>query len=184
MVQVLLKDIAISNAHVNRDEDKQFWRRSFCRNVFAFIEGQTSMLKAVGIGLELNRYKPGEWINLATLWLLMDTTYTITDTGKVKEVDQKQNTLAVIAYVLRTVGSLLGLPETEADKMFAEDNGWQKLREANATRGKLMHPKTEEDLDITDAKLETVAKAFNWFQRCLTKINDLIPEHLLMPKES
>jgi hypothetical protein len=182
MVQILLRDIATSNTHVNGDEDQQFWRRSFCRNVFAFIEGYTSMLRAIGVGLAGQKMHRDGCVPLTTFSVLMETTYTIQDTGKLKEVDQKQNTIGSIAYVLRTVGELLGLPDEDADRRFA-DIGWRHLREANTLRGKLMHPKTEEDLDITDEKLDTVANAFRWYQCYLTRLNELIPDHMLLPKD-
>lgn len=58
---------------------------------------------------------------------------------------------------------------------FAKDPGWQSFSDLKKLRNRLIHPKTKEDLEITDIEIENAREAEIWY---LEKIRLLLEEFL------
>lgn len=58
---------------------------------------------------------------------------------------------------------------------FAKDPGWQSFTDLKKLRNRLIHPKTKEDLEITDIEIENARKAETWY---LEKLRCLLEEFL------
>ena len=137
-------------------EDSQFWRRVFVRAVIALIEGQNYQLKL--ITLEACKHKQVSFSN-ADLALLKDE----------KFVSLKDN----LKFSFKTFALAFDLDYKLA---IGVGDRWKSFITAIEIRNRLTHPKTVDQVLVTDKDLEEVKKAHDWFAQSIT---DLIGSYVL-----
>jgi len=98
-------------------------------------------------------------LDLATLSLLAEKTPTLSDTGKIIKRQQQQSMTPHIAFTLRQAAELSGV---DADQFFG-DNGWNEFKKAVTLRHRLTHPKSKDDVHVSDDDCEHVGRGLEWF---------------------
>ncbi|CAA9343366.1 MAG: hypothetical protein AVDCRST_MAG68-3163 [uncultured Gemmatimonadetes bacterium] len=156
MFTLLLDEANRSYAHVTLLND-QFARRAFVRATFAYIEGVTYGLKQVALLASEGTFKPGE------LALLKEESYEISEAGKLKIRAARLSTLANI----RLAFSALSRSQGTDYRLPVHDQPWSTLKEALQVRHRITHPKSTVSLLVSDAEVQSVYSAGEWFMDCV-----------------
>lgn len=140
-------------------------RRIAVRSVFSSIEMLLSEVSAKLVSLvqppangapheEKHRY-------FLELCALSDISYEIKQNGvleiKPPRIRFENRVLFVLNVLDRTVGR-----QTKPKQIV----GWQEFQDAIKIRNRVTHPKTEEDLSVSQEDYDTVIKGLQWFVRC------------------
>lgn len=157
---VLAYDIILALRRMKANDD-QAARRDFVRTVFAAIEGW------------LLDYRQGVQESIANIRDLSsaeeaafaEVTYTLTETGKLREQTRFFLMTTMFRFATRLVEQECG--QTIVDFSSTE---WQKFSEAIAIRNRVTHPKSINDLNISADEIATVQAAYEWL---LTAIFDV-----------
>jgi hypothetical protein len=97
--------------------------------------------------------------------LLLEEAPFLQNTGKMELQPQRIPFLNHIAFTLRTYAETIGL---EPD--FFGLNGWNQLRTALAVRHRLTHPKSLNDIEVSDADLKAVKEGNEWLRGVLGRL--------------
>lgn len=141
--------------------DSQFLRRSLLRAIFAAIESVIYGMKTE----ILNRKNVAEPIfTTGEIALLEGKTFDINKKGEVIEsakfVEIKKN----IRFIFKTYGKCYNTKlELEDDSI-----GWKYFVELVDKRNRITHPKTEQDLIITDKDIMKCRLVVSWFSEQFT----------------
>jgi hypothetical protein len=146
--------------------DSQFVRRSFVRSSFAFIEGQLNWLRVQLIQWLTARPPQGIVSFAATLTLLQEEVPRPDRRGKLSNDSNRLPFLNHCAFVLRTAAEHAG---ADADSFFS-DNGWNELQKSLDVRHRITHPKRPEELDVTDAEIDSMRESHRWFLKCIVEV--------------
>ncbi len=154
----LLQDLVAVQKLAAIKED-QFTRRTAVRTAFALIEAMCFQMRRVIILCLFLQSRRTLKLDLATLSLLAEKTPTISDNGKVSKRQQQQPMNSHIAFVLRQAAELVGV---DADQFFRDD-GWNKFKKAVTLRHRLTHPKSKDDVQVSDDDCNYVGRGLAWF---------------------
>ena len=135
--------------------DSQYARRQYVRTVFAMIEGMVFATKQLATGV------PGETMEPAETAMLRGVAYDLDEKGKAVTKTARLALEREVRFALRMYAKSVGL-QYELD---VSGRGWQALTGAKLVRDRLMHPKRAEDLDVSNAELETAKEAALWFRQ-------------------
>lgn len=95
------------------------------------------------------------------LCALSDISYEIRQNGtlviKAPRIQFENRVLFVLNVLDRTIGR-----QTRPKKI----DGWQEFQDAIKIRNRITHPKTKDDLAVSQGDYETVIKGVQWFVRC------------------
>jgi hypothetical protein len=160
------------------------FRRGYVRAQFACIEGAIAVLRRHAL-LMKHMLETGEMV------LLEEKTYRVNDKGKVKDSVQFVKFEQNVRFVFATTAKAYQL-EFELDKKGSE---WKALLAGVDIRNRLTHPKTINDMEVTELEINVVRLAGLWFMKqamalllkVLTKEEELRRERfgkLLFPSES
>jgi hypothetical protein len=206
VVNTLKEDLDRCWEAVEKD-DSPFWRRGFVRAAFALIEGTvyTMKLEAVarhrylsetfqeegtkdqdppqkgklsaGTYRAFNRMINGAGFSQYEIQLLLEVTEEIDDKGERKvrlgnRITLEKNVLFAFRALGQSYNVRFLLNKGEA--------GWGFLKSAIKVRDRLMHPKRERDLSVSDEELEATMKAYLWileqhgalYKRCVEAIKE------------
>jgi hypothetical protein len=140
-------------------EDEQFRRRTLIRTLFAVIEGTIFAFKhllleehRVGI-LELS---PAEYAVLA------EKSYHVNQRGRIKKSDRYPILKGNVKFTFHMYALARGA-SSEFTKPIAEDSRWQSFCNAIDIRNRLMHPKSADDLIVSDSEWKDVQASREWF---------------------
>lgn len=120
----------------------EFNKRTLVRTCAALVEGLAYQMRQV----TLETLRNTSLLTSGDIAILRDNRYQLTVKGDVEERDNFQPTLSMLLFTLRVYAKNHGavfIPNTS-------DNGWHCLRKAFQLRDRLMHPKSIQDLSITD----------------------------------
>ncbi len=136
-----------------RENDCQSSRRDFVRSAFAAIEGwlweyRQSVQSTVGSVRDLS---PIEQAAFA------DTSYTISDSGKLREQLRFVPMTVMLRFVTRIAEAECG--EQLIDFSSAD---WTNFNQAIGTRNRITHPKAVQDLTLSEADIAVVQAALLW----------------------
>jgi hypothetical protein len=140
-------------------QDTQFNRRTYVRTIFALFEGwsfyirQTLIREIFKSGLKSN-----DPMLIQRLSLLMDNSATLTDVGNIKLISQRIPFIKQFAFTLRSYAELVNL-----NPDYFVNNGWVNFRNAVSIRNRITHPRTQNDLKITQHDLDVLQEAREWF---------------------
>lgn len=153
----LVDDVIEASKTCEQRED-EFSKRSYVRTVFAFVEGIIQVMKSSAILFDELNNPP--LLNADEVALLKEKESRITNAGEVKSMKSKISLLPNLQFALRTYARVIG-HAVDLDK---SSSGWQSLVKAVNIRDRLTHPKTLEDLHISDGDVSTVERAMIFFR--------------------
>ncbi len=140
------------------EERTQSGSRAFVRAVFALIEGGVFGLKQVAI--TLSEHGQGQFSE-AEMAMLKDELYDLDKKGRAtvqpKFVPLPKNIRFAFEACGRAYNTSYVLP--------VNDSGWHSFQEALKVRNRLTHPKSIDDLQLTEKELEQASEAAKWFLR-------------------
>jgi hypothetical protein len=155
LVDILSDDVRrhISESH---DQDDAFVRRGFVRCVCAYMEGVTHVMKQAAL---IQHQSNGSLFTPSEILLLSEVGADLKENGTVVEKKTKLSTLPNLRFAFLSFAKAQGI-DLAIDFSGAE---WGAVRRAFEVRGKLMHPKSLSDLEISDAEAKNVLMAGEWF---------------------
>jgi len=155
----LIEDCIIDASDLS--EVDQQHRRGYIRAIFACVEAQTCCLKRRIVKELLAKSYKDRKFNLSKLALLCDDLPTVDQTGKIKSSGRYLPFKGNTAFTIRTLAEIRGCSDTD---VFI-DNGWNELLKASKVRDRIIHPKDENDIFITDDEVESTTKGFFWYMK-------------------
>lgn len=154
----LLQDLVAVQKLAAIKED-QFTRRTAVRTAFALIEAMCFQMRRVIVLCLFLQSRRTLKLDLAILSLLAEKIPTISDNGKVSKRQQQQPMTSHIAFALRQAAELSGV---DADQLFRDD-GWNEFKKAVTLRHRLTHPKSKDDVQVSDDDCNYVGSGLTWF---------------------
>jgi metal-sulfur cluster biosynthetic enzyme len=137
------------------DEDTQTNRRIFIRSFFAMVEGELYALKQI----ILKRHESSKSdLSMADVAMLKEETYSLKNSGKPHIRPQYVGTKENLKFVVRKIREVY---DTEVDLEWNE--AWQSFTNAIKIRNRITHPKSVDELTISDHERNNVRKAFGWY---------------------
>jgi hypothetical protein len=133
-------------------------KRAFTRAGFAMIEGNVFNLKQ--IALKLSEHGKGNF-STAELAMLEEHNFSLKDNGKA-EVQIK---FIALAPNLRFAFSACARAFGVQHELKVDDEGWQSFQEALRIRNRITHPKSVEDLHLSEKDVDHVEASVRWFLR-------------------
>ena len=147
-------------------EGTEFWRRTYVRCSFAFIEGALYWLRGTFRQMQKKVLDGASDTDLLKLMAMSDFSPCVDDTGGISAQPNRQTMAQQCAVTFRT-GAMLA--QTDSDKFFS-DNGWRCFRDAQKVRDRITHPKNPSDLEISEDEIEVIREAHTWFLNCIVDI--------------
>jgi len=137
--------------------DVQCSRRIYARSVFALIESLTENLKHIALSSnKLTGRKP----SAAEISLLKEETYALTESGELykdpKYIDLPRN----IRFTYRVCARLFN-----SEYKLEVNEGWSVFMHAFDIFNRINHPKSVGDLQISDADLDSIDQAHQWYRQ-------------------
>ena len=156
MEDILMQDV-VTCAELAEGIDKtDSGSRSFVRSVFAMIEGCVFNLKQTA--LTLSKHGRGGFIQ-AELVMLEEVSYDLTDKGETKEQVKFIPLTKNLRFAFTSAARVFQVQFT----LVVNDAGWSTFKEALVIRNRITHPKSTNDLKLSDEEIQTVADAGTWF---------------------
>ena len=158
--------------------DCQSTRRDFVRTAFAAIEGwlwnyKQEVQSAVGTVREFSALEEAA---------LSETSYLITDTGKLRAQTRFTPIATMFRFVTRTAEEQYG-----ATLVDFETSDWKNFNDAIAIRNRITHPKSIPDLTLSERDIAAVKNALLWlFDMVVTameKLKLMLEEYLASLRE-
>lgn len=151
---VLNADLELARQATLKDPS-EFNKRTLVRTCAALVEGLSYHLRQVTLASlkDTNLLSDGERA------ILQETKHQLSEQGQVRERDNFQSTLPMLLFTLRVYAKNHGAsfsPNTA-------DNGWNCLRKAFTLRDRLMHPKSFEDLQVSDEAGAEFTAGIQWW---------------------
>lgn len=148
--------------------DKQFWRRAYVRSLFAFIEGVVYNMKQVALE---NWENTGVGLTNGEIVILQEKSFDIDDAGALRQIDVRLSIRRNIKFAF----AILAKSRDKQYRLDVSNAKWDAFLKILKVRDRLMHPKQDEDLLITDIEFDLATKAQGWFidnfTECLSIIN-------------
>jgi hypothetical protein len=171
-MRVLPDDVSTALLRL-QEHDDQYNRRTLVRAMFAVVEGMVFVMKQECLG------RPDHMrthYDVAEIAMLREESYGVNDKGEAflqtRYVPLLDNLKFAMAMYRR--GSVAG------HGLDLSGRGWQHFRAAIGVRNRVMHPKSIEELSITDRDLEAVVGGYAWFMQSiissLTEVRDALKE--------
>lgn len=165
MEGILTQDV-VTCAKLTEGEDKtESAARSFVRSVFAMIEGCVFNLKQSA--LTLSKHGRGAFTQ-AELAMLEEVSYDLTDKGETKQQPKFIRLPQNVKFAFTCAARAFQVEFT----LVVDDTGWSTFKQAQVIRNRITHPKSTNDLKLSDEEIQTVADAGTWFlknQRALVE---------------
>ena len=154
--EVLHEDVNLSRK-AYFDAPSQTAARTLIRSVFALLEGQTYRLKQWALA----RYRQtGQITDAGELTLLEEVAFDLNDKGKITRRNARIRTGANVRFAFEAIARAHGY-RYEFD---ANELGWGAFNQALATRHRLTHPKSANDLHVEGDEVIVALAAVEWFQ--------------------
>ncbi|MCP5420143.1 MAG: hypothetical protein H6969_06570 [Gammaproteobacteria bacterium] len=161
-VEELKKSFAImaDDVELVRDMGKSantpFAQRTLLRTHFAFIEGMSFLLRQVALA-------NSEIFTAPELATLREESYALNKKGDIEAKPNFQKPLPLILFTFRSYARIHGAkfnPDTSV-------HGWECMAKYKAVRDRLTHPKSSDDLSLSDEELRYCMNAAEWFKKTM-----------------
>lgn len=157
------KDLAECGKSLQENPSSLFWRRMSVRCFAAHIEGITFLMKQAA--LELHPMMRVEF-TVGEIAFLKEISFELNEKGEVEERQRfarfvENFRFACLAYARANHSS---------HKLSFDDDGFRCFRNTVKIRDRLMHPKSKDDLNISDEEDRANRKAWEWYQRNLLEL--------------
>lgn len=156
--ETLNKDERHARDELDSNPDSQFWRRTVVRTFFAAVEGEIHQWKRQALLLET--------VGIAQLddgqrSILKEETYDLKENGSVKSRPLFTKTDQSLRFCINLINDAVNAGY-ELD--LGEDNRWNSFKQAIGIRNRLMHPRSSDELEVTDDEVSVVRDAIAWFR--------------------
>jgi hypothetical protein len=141
--------------------DNQGTRRDVTRTTFAAIEGLVWGFREEIIDAAVSTYGLEE----AEKAVLSETTFSLSDNGKISE----KPTFNSLVATLRLCSRIAHRINSKVDIEFS-DKEWNYLLEAKKIRNRVTHPKSLDDLHLSQVDVLRTVEAFHWLFEKLTDV--------------
>lgn len=174
--EILWLDLGTTREALQRDPESQYWRRQLVRGFCTYTEAHTLYLKSTVLfvrqlvfGLLASyptpaRARLGEFFSLefhsSEIQLLREQNAEVDNSGGIRTTPKYIHALRNIRFAQT---SYLRAIKTGFTVNY-QDHGWAALRQVIAHRNRLTHPKTKEDLTVSDDAINHVIAANDWFR--------------------
>jgi hypothetical protein len=138
----------------------QFWRRTLVRTFFAQVDAEISAMKQMAIIVaETPNTDPAETVvfTRAEIELLNEREYRIQN-GVAEETKAKISLRTNLQFAFE----MFRKASRSAFSLQTNGHQWECFLKAIKIRDRLTHPKTVQDLIVTDAEMSVITKAFTW----------------------
>ena len=173
--EILWKDLGSTREALQNNPNSQYLRRQLVRDFATYVEAHTFYLKKVVLVVQqmlfqliqldsplkarLNEFFSMEFKS-SEIQLLREQNAEVDENGGVRSTTKYIQTtrnirFAQAAYLRATKASF---------PVEYRSHGWAALREVIVLRNRLTHPKSKEDLIVTDEALENLIAANDWFR--------------------
>jgi hypothetical protein len=147
---ILVDDVVAAQKRLKR-RDTPNHRRELIRAAFAAIEGLHWQLKRDVLAHSRGKLSPHEYA------AMIEQTYSVDDRGNVNVSPRFLPLATAVRLVVNVVKR--SRPNYQLDFNHV---GWANLKAAVEVRNRLVHPKTLEDLNVSDAEIGKAMSAFTW----------------------
>ena len=148
----------------------QFCRRTLVRTLFAMIEGAVFALKQ--LILEEHRIIGKIELSPAERAILSEQAYDLKKSGVPRILSNYLKLKSNIKFTLPFYAHALGM-SFEFDPPLGKEPGWGSLCQAIEKRNRLMHPKSQDDLTVSDGDLDDTLSAASWFIEQLDRLDSM-----------
>jgi hypothetical protein len=155
LIFLLAEDVEAAKARL-KEKDTPTHRREVVRSTFSAIEGFTWQMKQC-ILFHAKRFSD---LSIHEEAALLEESYAVDDRGEVTTYPRYLSPPVAIRLMVRMTQPFRS-QYTDERKMMANE-GWSHLKEAMLIRNRIVHPKIESDLDLTDDELSKCANAMAW----------------------
>ena len=156
MGQVLSQDMIDCEQLIKARPEDEGVKRSFIRCVFALIEGSVFNLKETA--LTLAKHGRGKFSH-GELAMLEEVSYDLGDKGEARE----QPKFIQLTKNVRFAFSAAARAFQVTYELAVDDKEWSTFKDAIAIRNRITHPKSVDDLKLSDDEVQVVADAGSWF---------------------
>lgn len=167
MQDILRQDVTELHEFGKERHADQAWRRSLFRSVFSWIEGMIFQMKQVALHTQGGYYQAV--FSLAEKTFLEEARYLLKDNGNTNTkydnfINIEKNLR--FAYLMITKGYSLSIT-LDIDN---GDNGWNQFKNAIRIRNQLTHPKSINDLNVSDQDVKNLLGTISWFDKQIKKL--------------
>lgn len=159
----LLEDAEEAEVLLNKEPNRQFFRRAYIRSIFASIEGIIWVIKQTC--LKARSPKGVLPMTIVEYAMLADESYGLKGNGEtciqtkfLRLPDNLRFTVKVVNRLFR-MQLELGIGTTT----------WKNFQTALAIRHRITHPKNASDIDISDDEIEICKEVTGWFNDIVAK---------------
>ncbi|HYX72933.1 MAG TPA: hypothetical protein VE732_09185 [Nitrososphaera sp.] len=160
---ILADDVKVTGKAEKNENNRQFWRRTAVRAIFALIEGVVYRMKQ--LAYEVHVYE-GMPLPNADAALLLEESYELNDKGvaitRYNYPQIEKNIKFAFASVTRAYNITYQLNLSDAR--------WDAFKKTLKVRNRLTHPKHTQDLIVSDEEAATMLVAYIWFLSCLKEL--------------
>lgn len=175
LIESLIDDWDCALEKLEIDDSDQFCRRTLIRTLFVMIEGAVFALKQ----LVLEEHRIGKLeLSPPAYAVLSEKSYALKESGVLRVLDNYPKLKANIKFTLPFYAHALGMA-FEFDPPLDKEPGWGSLCRAIGKRNSLMHPKSQEDLVVSDRDLDDALNAASWFTEQLDELESMAFKALL-----
>jgi len=166
----LIEDVSYFGIRCHEDQARNVMRRSYVRSVFAFIEGYTYGFRQ--ISLRIAKEPLGIKLTEEEVVALKQVDVTIDENGTINERPKYSSAKNILIFSVSAIAK-----QHEADFQIDKNGkGWKDYKDALRIRNRLMHPKSYQDLEISDSEIESTEGAYRWFTNELGRLEQAIAE--------
>jgi hypothetical protein len=141
--------------------DDSYSRRNYIRVLFACINLGIYLLKRTVLVAASSKSDP---LTFAELVLLREQTFSLEKNGEVRMRNKFLGLAENLRFTTRCVEKGFGISLT----FDSGGKGWDAFKRAIKIRDRITHPKTYQDLDVTDEEIELAKRVGTWFSEFLT----------------
>jgi hypothetical protein len=148
-------------------EDNEMAVRAVLRTLFAWVEATVFALKR--IALKTTEHK--ELFSPAELAMLHEHSYDLDEKGKAKIQTKFIPLPKNLRFAFESCSRAFGIRNT----LDVGNTGWDSFQKAIEMRNRITHPRTPEDLHISDEDFAQIELAISWFSHNVRElINQLV----------
>ena len=170
ILNVLYEDVDFAE-RMWKDQDSQFWRRTFIRSVFALIEGFTYSLKQVALQAAKRFHIE---LSKSEIALLLEESYEVNDKGLAETKKDYIQLPKNIKFAFNMYSRAYELNY----KLKIDDSGWESFKESLKVRNRLTHPKSTGDVLVSDQDMSYAESAAIWFVKSSDEIQRAMIEKM------
>jgi hypothetical protein len=155
----LLEDVITSDKMV-KENDSQYTRRVFLRDLFSLLEANLHMTRRILARRISILFQAEGYTILPILALLMDQSPEFADGGKhIRLRHQSGDILTLTRFIVKLYAYLANV-----SKDYFGVQGWESFKNMVRIRNRITHPKSGEDIHISNDDLAAIRAANAWFK--------------------